>query len=338
MSMPNKTSIDYYPRETGLRRDRKFRTVKMKYGCVAVDVYEILLDLIYSDKGYYIQYDEDSKLDVQWDIAQDLQGKDCPEFDTIGNIIDDLVKAGLFSEEYYKKGILTSRRIQSVYYKATIERKTIKVDFNIWLLTEQEMTELSTRSAILAEFQNRSDSSQNQSDKTQNQPILRQSKVKESKVNKIKVNNSKENNSKEKPPAEQSKAAAVAVDNELNDLFGYYEKNIGKVTPYIADQLREYISRGAEPALIHRLIDYSVGENTAKWSYLNGCITGCLRDGVRTAEEYDRCQAKRAERRAEADFGRSASGIEPSKFNNYTDTNKIDYAALEEKLLEQMLM
>lgn len=321
MAMPNKTALDYYPRDIGMRRDRKFCALKIKYGSIAVDVYEILLDLIYGDKGYYVKYDEKSKINVLWDIAQELQGKGCPEIDTIESIVDDLVKAELFSEKYYNKGILTSHRIQTVYYKVTIGRKVCQVDFSLWLLTEQEMADISERSAIFAEFQNRFNFGEDES-------ILKQSKEKESKVNKSKVNNSKEN------PAEPDKAEAQA-DDKVKNLFDYYENNIGNVTPYIENQITEYINRGAEPALIQRLIDYSAAENKKKWSYINGCISGCLRDGIKTAAEYEQSQARRAARKAKNGVG---NNIKTGGFNNYTDTNKIDYAALEEKILEQMLM
>lgn len=55
-------------------------------------------------------------------------------------------------------------------------------------------------------------------------------------------------------------------------------------------------------------------------------------DGVKRSEEiYGKTKGQKS-KKAEQN-----SNVQKSKFNNYNDTNKTDYDALEEKLLDMML-
>lgn len=148
MAAPNKQGLDYFKHYPGLLRDRKLRSVRAKYGAMGVLCYLALLELIYNDKGYYVRYDDD----LIWDIMEVLQGAHCPREETVRDVVAALVASGLFDAAHFERQILTSRRIQLEYYTATVLRKAVKVDFSIWLLTENEMAEISERSSILCQF------------------------------------------------------------------------------------------------------------------------------------------------------------------------------------------
>ena len=184
MARPERSGLEYYPRDVRLHNDRKFRRVRLKHGYTAVAVYELLLDMIYSDKGYYLPYGEKDREDVLWELLSALQGPGQPEEKKLMEIIDDLTAADLFDGGMKKRGLLTSRRIQVTYYKATLERKNVVVDTDIWLLSMDEMRELSGRSSILRFFVNRPINPVNQPNNPENRSCGTQSKVKESKVNK----------------------------------------------------------------------------------------------------------------------------------------------------------
>ena len=77
-----KQGLDYFPFTIGLLKDRKLRKLKVKFGYMVTIVYISLLELIYSDKGYYISYGLDSKDDVICDILENLQGRYTPEAET----------------------------------------------------------------------------------------------------------------------------------------------------------------------------------------------------------------------------------------------------------------
>lgn len=163
-----------------MMKDRKFRKPRMKHGYAVNEVYDALLDLIYGDKGYYLDYSEPD--DVIWEIQQYLFGKYQVSTEEIAEIVEELVACGLFSDDHYRAKILTSKRIQEVFYKATVDRKAIDIDFGIWLLTEEKMRELSSKSIILEKFINRPINGVNQPINGENQPINKQSRVEESRV------------------------------------------------------------------------------------------------------------------------------------------------------------
>lgn len=188
MAAPQKMGLDYYPRSTDLLKDRKFVKAKIKYGYLSLIIYDALLEMIYKDKGYYLEYTEDTKEDVVWDILECTRGKYAVEAATVCDVIEMLVECRLFSDYHFKQGIITGKRIQETYYKATVERKNIVVDPDIWMLTVPEMRELSGKSSILSFFVNHTINEVNQPINEDNQPINLQIKQKEKKQNKSKVN------------------------------------------------------------------------------------------------------------------------------------------------------
>lgn len=177
-----KQGLDYFPFTIGLLKDRKLRRPKLKFGCVVNDIYLSLLELIYGDKGYYLEYSDKTKDDVIWEISENLQGKYCPNAETVEEVIGDLVACGLFSGDHFKSEILTSKRIQQTYYSATVERKAVYVDFDIWFLSEEEMRKLSSNSLILKNFLNRSNDEADRSNDEANRSNEQESKVKNSSI------------------------------------------------------------------------------------------------------------------------------------------------------------
>ena len=177
-----KQGLDYFPFTIGLLKDRKLRRPKLKFGCVVNDIYLSLLELIYGDKGYYIKYSKETKDDVIWEILENLQGKYCPNAETVEQVIEELVACELFSGDHFNTEILTSKRIQQTYYSATVERKAVDVDFDIWFLSEEEMKKLSSNSLILAKFLNRSNDEANRSNDEANRSNERERKVRKSTI------------------------------------------------------------------------------------------------------------------------------------------------------------
>ena len=174
-----------------MMKDRKFRKPRMRHGYVVNEIFDAILDLIYGDKGYYLDYSESD--DVIWEIQQYLFGKYHVSTEEIAEIIEELVACELFSGDHFRAKILTSRRIQKTFYTATVDRKAIDIDFGIWLLTEEEMRKLSSKSIILDKFINRPINAVNSPINGDNQPNNPQSKGKQSKE--------EESRGEEAPPA-----------------------------------------------------------------------------------------------------------------------------------------
>lgn len=178
MARPEKSGLDYFPVDVDIISERKLRKVKMKYGYLGFCVYFSLLTLIYKDKGYYLDYSD--KDIVVWDILDHLQGKYQPYAETIADVIEDLVACGLFSGDHFNSKILTSKRVQETYYKATVDRKSIDIDDKIWMLSVDEMTNLSVRSVILQKFINQPNNVVNRPNNEVNQTNNSESKVNKS--------------------------------------------------------------------------------------------------------------------------------------------------------------
>lgn len=182
MPRPLKQGLEYFPLDVDFLNDRKFRNSKQKFGYLAPLVYIALVSLIYKDKGYYIEYSDRTKADVLWDIQAFLQGKFCPDIQTLAEVVDTLAADGLFAaDRFHEASILTSKRIQRTFYSATVERTGIKVDENIWDLTVEEMTALSRKSSILRQFVNRTENPVSRAENSINPTNNTQSKVKKSK-------------------------------------------------------------------------------------------------------------------------------------------------------------
>ena len=329
LAKPPKSGLDYWPRDVGLFQDRKFRRLKSEYGYLALVVYEQLLDMIYSDKGYYLEYDEETKDDAVWDICSAFQGKHQPEPQTIADVIAGLAERGLFDGDCFKRGLITSKRIQKTYYRCTVDRKSIEIDFDIWLLDAAEMESMSKRSLILSEYINRSNNSVNRSNNEVNQPNYPQSKVNESKVNESKAEESKAGEAS----ANASAAAAADIDIQPN-----YE--IDKVTEHYRDRVgcglvkeqmecvQEWLDGNVEAEMINAAIDEAALTGVKKFSYVKAIVEDRISRGIKSLNAFN-MQKEAYERRKAERNTYPAFGVKKNAFNNYADTNKTDYGEIE---------
>lgn len=244
MSAPTKQGLDYYPCSVGLLKDRKFRPLRLKYGSIVGTVYMALLDLIYSDKGYYIEYGA-NKDNVVWDVMEYLQGKFQPDAETVCDVIDGLVACELFSGDHYPK-IITSRRVQETYYRATVDRKAVEIEFDVWLMTVEEMSEISTKSPILAKIVNRPKNEVNCPNNSINRPNNPESKVNKSKVNKSRVEESIEAAPSPSPKQHFGEFENVLLtDEEFQKLVGRFTAQgaaarIERLSTYLASSGKRY--------------------------------------------------------------------------------------------------
>ena len=152
MGRNRKVGLDWWPRDIGLYRDPKLRAARQKFGVLGPYVYECLLDIAYGDKGYYIAYSGEGREDTLWQLREYTAGLENVTIETLAAVVDQLAASGLFHAALYERGFLTSKRIQMGYFLATVTRNAVPINFDIWLLTEQEMRELQKkRQAMYAE-------------------------------------------------------------------------------------------------------------------------------------------------------------------------------------------
>ncbi|HCT63886.1 MAG TPA: hypothetical protein DIC60_01175 [Lachnospiraceae bacterium] len=216
MAAPTKVGLDYFPFDVDLLSDRKLRRCKLKYGYMATMIYIALLSILYEDKGYYIDYSDKYKDDVVWEVLECMQGKYQPTAEIVMEIIEDLVACELFSGDQFKSKTITSVRAQKTYYRSTVDRKTVSIDFSKWLLTEDEMRAISEKSIVLHNFINRANDGVNRANNGVNQINNPQSKVKESKVNKSKEIGAETSKSKKFKPPTVEEVQAYCTERKNN--------------------------------------------------------------------------------------------------------------------------
>ncbi len=230
MGRKPKTGLDYFMCDVGWMRDSKFRRLKQKYGYLAPYTYQIVLTMIYKDKGYYVEASSDENL--AFDILEYLQGKYMPKADTVIEMISDFVACGLFSRDLYEtEHILTSRRIQEEYYNSTAKRSAVRINKRYWLLSVDEMTTMSSRSSILSAFI--SDGRNGISDGKNSISDGRSTQRREEKKREEKI---KEEQIRREDPARTESAAAICL---------HFQKTFdADPTAGFVEQIEKYLQNG----------------------------------------------------------------------------------------------
>lgn len=286
MARPIKSGLDYFPHDVGLFADRKFRPLRKRYGYLAPMVYVVILELIYGDKGYYLDYSDSES--VLLDIEERLSGKYQPEAETLELLICDLVAQGLLSHDHFERQILTSKRIQVSYYKATVDRKEVFVDPDIWILDAEEMLKHSKRHPLLnsmgisaSDGVNRSNNSINRSNNSVNRSNNPQSKVKESKAKQSKAEESK-------VPGKAGTFAPSPIV-EIETLLALIRDNICPVTSLIRSDILDWL-RHMDSACVEYAIVEAARSGAKSTKYIYTVLQRLLDDGITTGDQLQHNQ------------------------------------------------
>lgn len=131
----------------------------------------------------------------------------------------------------------------------------------------------------------------------------------------------------------QNKTTVAVTEENTVKIFERYENLMGKTMSKTAtEDIDSFISDGISYDLILAVMDYAVDGGKGNWNYMRATLEGLSAEGIRTVDAWKRQQAEYKQRKQNG-----TAQVQKSKFANYEDTNKIDYAALENKLLEKML-
>lgn len=283
MGRQPKVGLDFWLRDVRLFRDPKLRRPRQEYGYLALVVYEHLLDILYSDKGYYIDYRGEARDDVLWQLLEIVQGRYVVTAETLASVIDSLAACELFSGDLYRRGFITSKRAQKGYFSATLSRKSQQIDFDIWLLSEDEMRELnpSGNSFVLQSFISHRKKRVSQSENRISQPESTQSREEQIREEQIRVEHSRAENSRERADAlaaDLERIIGTEIDRnfrlDIARLMG-----LGMQDAVFLDAARQVASGKAvrKPA-----------------AYLRTILQGYERDSVWTAADLQATQKKAA--------------------------------------------
>lgn len=278
MGRQPKQGLDYFPFDVGLLSDPKLRRPRQKYGYLAQMIYIALLCILYRDKGYYIPYGGEQREDVIWQVGDALNGRYAITAETIANVIDELAACGLFSGDLFRRNIITSVRAQKAYYTATVDRKYVDVNFDIWLLSESDMRKLSSKSVILQSFISRPINTENRPINGDNQPSGTQSREQESREKQSTEKDSK---------AEQNRERASALAADLERMIG----------TLIDDNFRLDIARLMQAGMQEAVVMEAARQTGRKRprnpaAYLRTILQGYERDGILTAADLEATQGK----------------------------------------------
>ena len=163
-----KSGIDFFPLDVSL--DNKFKLIEAEFGVTGFGVVVHLLQEIYGQEGYYIEWTEE--------VALLFAQKYGVGYSAVSEIVSASIRRGMFDKEIFDKyHILTSRGIQKRYFDAVSRRKVLEVREDILLVDIAQILK-----NVNIEFKNANISGEN--DDISEQSKVKESKVKESKVNK----------------------------------------------------------------------------------------------------------------------------------------------------------
>lgn len=129
MARPNKAGLDYF--ELDCHLDEKVRLIQAEFGLKGFAVVVKLYQKIYSEFGYYCEWNDDSLLLFASENGVSGRG----EKNLISEIISACIKRNIFSEELYREfGILTSKGIQKRYLNAVSRREKVELKKEYLLL------------------------------------------------------------------------------------------------------------------------------------------------------------------------------------------------------------
>lgn len=125
MPRPTKDGLDYFPLDTKTENDIKFQVIEARFGIVGFGIIIKLYQLIYSDKGYYTEWNE--TLSVISAAKWSCTGLPI-EPGTVNKVVRAAAKYGIFNEgKLNEYGVLTSAGIQKRYLEVCKRRKNLSL-------------------------------------------------------------------------------------------------------------------------------------------------------------------------------------------------------------------
>lgn len=283
-----KVGLDFWLRDVRLFQDPKLRRPRQQFGYLAPYVYECLLDILYGDKGYYIDYRGDARDDVIWQLTELTQGRYAVTVETMASVIDSLVACGLFSGDLFKRGFITSKRAQKGYFSATLGRSAVQVNFDIWLLSEEEMRELnpSGKSFVLRSFISWQEKRISGQENKVSQPESTQSRAEKSRAEKSRVDKNRVEESRE----QQSRVSSDGLTDDLERILNCcFDRNFRL-------EITRLTTTGMQKGVFLEAAERTRKANPDnKAGYLRTILQGYERDGIWTGADLNAVRGKQHE-------------------------------------------
>ena len=313
MARPKKVGLDYFPLDVFLGGSVEY--ISCLYGAIGVQVIISLWRRIYAH-SYYYRYDERAAIVCAKEFGEQLTlcfpKKNKESWEIFDEIVKKAVEFGVFDREMFEKhSILTSKSIQKTYLEAKRKSSAAKIDPRFALIDESCAVSAEETAVFGAETTAKPE--------IMPQSKVKQSKEKQSKEKQSKEEESKEEESKEKESKEKQAESGFAPllseveDQELKKLYEEYLK--------MRELIRAPMTECAVESLIRRVNDLEPNNVGRQKKLLETAILNGWKNVYPVRDE-----------RAPS----NANGRQSAFSHSYTDTNAIDYAALEEQILDQV--
>jgi DnaD/phage-associated family protein len=96
--------------------------------------------------------------------------------------------------------------------------------------------------------------------------------------------NNKRTTNEHKQECKNVKNEKIKTDNNV---FSFYENNIGLITPHIAEQILFLLDEQVEENLIIRCLQLGLEKNIRNWSYAKKIIDNCKKQNIKTLDEFN---------------------------------------------------
>lgn len=179
MARKVKEGLDYFTLDCNM--NDKIKLIEAEFGIKAFAIIVKLYQKIYSERGYYCEWNED----VALLFIASLGGNSGVSKSLIDVILSASIRRGIFSEELYKKyGILTSKRIQEQYFDAVSRREKVEVEKEYLLVKVCKNMVIVNNNSINVDInsQNVSNNSQSREEKSREEIIVSKDTIRQTDV------------------------------------------------------------------------------------------------------------------------------------------------------------
>lgn len=127
--------LDFFPHDANFKKDYKVKLIVSEFGNDGPTVFWDILEQMYGDKGYYLEWDEDKCLLMAGELGFKKEYAE--------QIVNRLASRSLFDNKLFGSvRVLTSKRIQNNYVRACSERTKIRIRKELRLLENEDLEKL----------------------------------------------------------------------------------------------------------------------------------------------------------------------------------------------------
>lgn len=72
----------------------------------------------------------------------------------------------------------------------------------------------------------------------------------------------------------------------LKEIVNFYQNNIALITPFVADEINQFLENKIDAELIIEVMKEAVSRNKRNWKYIAVILNSCIDNNIKTAEQF----------------------------------------------------